>query len=68
MSVIAVTDLPEPDSPDDGEDLTGVQLERDVVDGVDDAVLGAEVDLQALDGEQRCAGAHDRRIRGSSTA
>ena len=53
---------------DDGEDLAGAELERDVVDRVDDAVLGAEVDLQVLHVEQGCGGAHERRIRGSRTA
>ena len=52
MRVIADTDLPEPDSPDDREHLAGVQLERHVVDGLHDAVLRAEPDAQVLHVEQ----------------
>ena len=55
MSVIAVTDLPEPDSPTIAEHLAGAQLEGDVVDGLHEAVLGPEADAEVLDVEQRLA-------------
>ena len=45
ISVIAVTDLPEPDSPTIATISPGVDVERDAVDGLDDAVLGGERDL-----------------------
>ena len=75
ISVIAVTDFPDPDSPTIGQDLAGVDPERHAVDRLYDAVLGTERDLQILHLEQaavrgRASGtvrAH-RRIRGSRYA
>ena len=59
MSVIAVTDLPEPDSPTTASTSPGLQRERHAVDGVHDAVLGAELDLEVVDLEQvAVAGGH----------
>jgi hypothetical protein len=52
----------------DGEHLALAQVERHLVDGVHDAVLGGEVDLETVDAQQRCGGAHERRILGSRNA
>ena len=39
----------------DAEHLAGLERERDAVDGLDEAVLGREVDLEVLHLEQRLA-------------
>ena len=41
-SVIAVTDLPQPDSPTTARISPGAQVERDAVDGLHDALVGRE--------------------------
>ena len=69
ISVIEVTDLPEPDSPTIATTSPAVDGERDAVDGPHDAVLGAEADAQVVDREQRLGRAHaDSLTRGSSQA
>ena len=65
--VIAVTLLPEPDSPTIAEHLAAVELEADAVHRADDAVLGRELDLQVLDLEQ-ALGHQVGRILGSRYA
>ena len=52
ISVIEVTLLPEPDSPTMPEHLAALELERDAVDGADDAVLGGEVHAEVVDLEK----------------
>ena len=64
MSVIAVTLLPEPDSPTIPSTLPRSSSKRDAVDGPDDAVLGRELDLEVLDLDQPL-GHYVGRIRGS---
>jgi hypothetical protein len=64
---------------DDGHDLATSDPERDTVDGVHQAVLGTERNLEILDGEERLAGlrggrrarrcVHEKvRMRGSTAA
>ena len=58
---------------DDAERLAALQREGQAVDGLDQAVVGREVDPQVADLEERrlVAGgtsAHDSRTRGSMTA
>jgi hypothetical protein len=57
---------------DDGDDLAGLDRERDPVDGLDDPILGGEGNPQAVDRKQRRGAvgiAHmARRIRGSRNA
>jgi hypothetical protein len=61
------TDLPEPLSPDDAEDLAALEREADAVDGLGDAAAAEEVGLEAVDLEQRHA--HDLPFsRGSSAS
>ena len=48
-----VTLFPQPDSPTTPSGLAVADLERDVVDGLDGAVLREEVGLEALDLEER---------------
>jgi hypothetical protein len=48
----------------DGEHLAGAQRQRDVVDGVDGALVGAEVDLEVLDVEQQLPARRGRRRGG----
>ena len=48
--LMAVTDLPEPDSPTMRQHLAGLDGEVDAADGLHHAVLGAEVDREVLDG------------------
>ena len=64
MIVIAVTLLPEPDSPTMPSTLPRSSVERHAVDGADDAVLGRELDLEVLDLEQplRHLGRPDPRV------
>ena len=64
MIDIAVTLLPEPDSPTMPSTSPGRERERDAVDGAHEAVLGAERDVQVAHLEQRLAQA--TRTRGSS--
>ena len=54
-TVIAVTVLPQPDSPTTPSVSPRVDGEVDAVDGVQPAVVGGEVGLQAVDLEQRMA-------------
>ena len=51
----AVTDLPQPDSPNHGKELTAAQLHADTVDRPDDAVAGMELDLEICDVEKNVA-------------
>ena len=44
----ALTVLPQPDSPDEAEDLAGHDVVADAVDGVDDALFGEELGAQVL--------------------
>ena len=53
MIVRQVTLLPQPDSPTMPERLALLDGEADAVDGLDDAVVGAEVRLEVVDLEQR---------------
>ena len=46
MIAWAVTDLPEPDSPSTASVSPGVQVVRDAVDHLGDAVAGVELDVQ----------------------
>ena len=66
ISVMPVTDLPEPDSPTTATTSPRLTVEGDAVDGLDDAFVGGEADLQVVDGKQ-CV-AHQSLILGSSTA
>ena len=60
------TDLPEPDSPTMPSVLPALDAVGDAVDGLDQAVLGLEVDPEVLDLKQRSG--HQYRTRGSMNA
>ena len=60
--VMLATLLPQPDSPTMPSGLAGVDGEVDAVDGLDDAVLGVELNAEVVDLEQ---GAHWYRTLGS---
>ncbi len=49
ITVSEETDLPEPDSPTMPSVWPAVDRVGEPVDGLDDAVVGVEVDLQVLD-------------------
>ena len=53
MIACAVVDLPEPDSPTIARLCPRYEGDVDAVDGLDEAVLGAEPDLEVLDLEER---------------
>ena len=50
--LIAVTDLPEPDSPTIANTSPRLTSKRDAVDRLDFAVVGVEADLEVADREQ----------------
>ena len=53
--LMAVTDLPEPDSPTIGEHLAAADVEADAVDGLDHAGVGAERRVQVAHRQQDLA-------------
>ena len=57
---MAVTDLPEPDSPTTASTSPAVQVEAHAVHGLDDAFLGRERDRQVLDLQEWLAGPRPR--------
>ena len=57
--------LPEPDSPTMPEHLAALDLEREAVDRLDDALVGLEVDLQVLDLRAVLSVAHSYLTLGS---
>jgi hypothetical protein len=53
--------LARPGLADDAERLTALNLERQAVDGLYQAVVGREVDVQVFDVDERARLASDRR-------
>ena len=51
--VIVETLLPDPDSPTIPSTSPGIELPADLIDGVNDSVLGLELDGQLVDGDDR---------------
>ena len=50
---MAVTDLPQPDSPTTASTSPGGEVERDAVDGLNHTLLGGEGDAQLVHRQER---------------